>query len=361
MALMAVDHASSIWNANKSISYDTAWMGGVAPTSVPEYLTRWVSHLCAPTFVLLAGAAIAFSTARRRALGAGERAVDRRLVVRGLAVISLEGWLAISNQVLAAQVLWVLGAGMILMAGLRRLPAWVHLLVGAGLVASHEAVLDAVGVEASWTGHDWFAGLLLCPAFFPAVVPDLSPVLPWPGAPGASLGVICIYPLMPWMGVMMIGFAFGSWLRVAAPRPPVVAAFGVGLLALYALVKAGDGYGNGWIPFHDGALSLIQASKYPPSIAFLALELGIALLVVAGLMGWERSRPARENPARGLLVVLGQTPLLFYCLHMHVMFLAAIVSGTYREGGWPAAWIGAATTVGVLYPVCRAWRDLRRA
>ncbi|MBC8067348.1 MAG: DUF1624 domain-containing protein [Deltaproteobacteria bacterium] len=343
MVLMAIDHASVTFNAGR-VADDSAGMY-TAGAALPllQFLTRFVTHLCAPTFVVLAGAAAALGVERRRALG-GERAIDRDLLVRGLLLIVLDVvWMTtLSGLTVLMQVLFALGAGMLLMIPLRRLPTPAMLAFGVGWFVLGELV----------TGWFWHPPAAPEPAWTAAVL-----------AVYLDERIAIVYPAIPWAAMMAIGWALGRWLRRehAERRSfPIakLAALGVALLAVFGLVRGVNGYGNLFLLREDGSLAQwLHVSKYPPSLAYAALELGLLALGLA-LCGWLEPRIGvrRDGP----LLVFGQTALFFYLLHFPLLGAAAMALGMFGGAGLPETYLAAAGVLAVLYPVCRWYRGVKQ-
>jgi uncharacterized membrane protein len=176
-------------------------------------------------------------------------------------------------------------------------------------------------------------------------------------------GVLVAYPLVPWLTVMMLGWAFGRHLdrvpRAVVERQVVVA--GAAALACFVLVRGLNGYGNMGLGREDGSLvQWLHVSKYPPSLAFMALELGLAALLLATLLRLDRREPAAPRALRPL-ALLGQTALFFYLLHVHVLTLAAHLVGAAHRSGLAATYAAAFVAVVVLYPACRWYRGYKAA
>jgi uncharacterized membrane protein len=339
MIVMTLDHASAVFNAGRLMNDGAALHQAGTPLPAAQFLTRWVTHLCAPTFVFLAGAALALSVERRRAQGEPEGRLDCFILTRGLLLVALEPlWMSpvfVPGSVLL-QVLWAIGAGLVAMVVLRRLPT-------PALVAG--ALLLLVGGEA-------LAGLALLAG---AGEPTLPAALLVTG--GRFGRLIVAYPLLPWLAMMMLGWAFGRWLPAASPeraaRLLVIA--GALALAVFAVVRGLDGYGNMRLHRDDGSLvQWLHVSKYPPSLSFAALELGLMALLLAAYV----RLPATPRPA---LVVLGQTALVFYLLHVHLLALGAWAFDAAHRHGLPAAYLAAAAAVTALYPVSLAYRRYKHA
>jgi uncharacterized membrane protein len=160
------------------------------------------------------------------------------------------------------------------------------------------------------------------------------------------------YPLLSWLGIMMIGWAFGSRLASAREFRPtrLLAIAGVVLLALFGVLRGLDGFGN--MALHRTDDSLVQwlhVSKYPPSVTFTSLELGIMALVLAAFFALSRKgEPRMLKP----VAVLGSTALFFYLLHVHLLEGAAWALGLHPRLGLGATWLATAIAILVLYYPC---------
>ncbi len=369
MALMAVDHASAVFSADKFGA--DAYAFGAAGAELPSaaiFLTRWVTHLCAPTFVFLAGAALALSVEKRIARGDSARQIDSHLLARGLILIALEVWFSLNATFPLLQVLFAIGGSILCMIALRRLPnAWIASLAVAWIVCG-EWLTAAVGYKPTPSPLPMATpteGMLFTMGFY-----DLP--FEAPAADPFAVGkVLFLYPILPWLAAMMLGWSFGRWIapRLAdatgqrqATRLLLVSGT-IGLLA-FVVQRLCNGYGNYWLPVtDDNWLRWLQVSKYPPSLAFYALELGLMAWILAALM----RMPGRAN-SRGPLIVFGQTALFFYLLHAHLMWafrIAVFGWDAYRvmapkPWGLESAWIGAAATMAALYPLCLWYRGVKR-
>ena len=345
MVLMTVDHASGTFNAGRLMTDSLALYRPGMPLPAPQFFTRWITHLCAPTFVFLAGAALALSVEKRQAAGESPGTIDRFILARGLLIIALDPlWMSpvfAPGQVLL-QVLYAIGGSLLVMIPLRRMGgAWL-LCVGLALVAGGEAL---TGLALLATGGE----------------PTLPVALLLTG--GRFGPLLIAYPLLPWLAVMMLGWAFGRYLRTA---PRVVAehrllAAGLGALALFAVVRGLNGYGNMRLLREDGSLvQWLHVSKYPPSLSYTALELGLAALLLAMSLRVDRRAPAAARILRPL-AVLGQTALFFYLLHVHALTLGAHLLGAAHRSGLVATYAASLVAVVLLYPLCAWYRDYKQA
>jgi uncharacterized membrane protein len=342
MLLMTVDHSGSIFDAaHMHGDKGSSWVPGSA-LPVGEFLTRWVTHLCAPTFILLAGASLALSTERRK----DQPGQTRFIITRGLLIAALDpAWMSLGfagYQRIVFQVLYAIGISLVCMAGLRKLPSAA--LLGGALVIQLFGELSKYWAPVDQPWHALWGYLFVGgPVFGRAVVP---------------------YPLVPWLSVMMIGWVLGRWLlqpRSSAVRARWLAVVGVALLAVFALVRGVDGYGN-W-DLHRDSLDVLQwlhVAKYPPSLSYSGLELGLAFLLLAGFMAID----VPERPMRALapLSLFGATAFFFYLLHVHALALVQLVFDLDRKSnGLAKTWLGAALVVVALAGPCWLYRRYKAA
>lgn len=348
MVLMTVDHASGAFNAGRTIG-DGAflWKPGT-PLPLDQFLTRWVTHLCAPTFVFLAGAALALSVERRRARGEPARALDRFIVTRGLIIAALDpiwmSWIWMRPGAVLLQVLYAIGLSLVCMAALRRLSTGWMVGIAAALVAGGEA-LAGLALMAGGGAPTVPGALLLTGGRFPPL--------------------LIAYPLLHWLAIMMLGWAFGRWLGAGSGRRPErwLAGAGAAALAAFAAVRGLNGYGNMRLLREDGSLAhWLHVSKYPPSLSFTALELGLMALALAALFAAAR-RMGSAPRGRLLepLAVFGQTALFFYVIHVHALELSSRALGMHKQAGLGATYAAAAVFLVAAYPLCVWYRRYKQA
>jgi uncharacterized membrane protein len=328
-------------------------------TDVALFGTRWITHYCAPIFIFLAGASAWIAGTRRTP---GE--LSRYLLSRGLWLIALEltvitfAWYYTTDFALGlvAQVIWVIGASMVVLAGLIHLPRLAIGGFGAVLVL----------------GHNLFDGV--SPDRFGALEPVWR-VLHVMG-PLEVVPVFLLYPLVPWVGVMALGYAAGPQVFAQdAKAGRRLALAGAVLTLAFVLLRALDVYGDPSHRLREGsaallAMSFLNLTKYPPSLLYLLMTLGPALIALAAF------RHARGRLA-GAIVTFGRVPFLFYVAHLyliHALAVAAAVAQGFPPSavmdvfvrlpdgygfGLPvvyAVWIG---VVVVLYPLCRRYAELK--
>ena len=335
IALMAVDHSSGEFNAGRVIA-DSAFLfkpGAALPTA--QFLTRWITHLCAPTFVFLAGTSLALSILRRTRAGESAFSIDRHLFTRGVVIAAFEVvpsyfWMDPGKYLL--QVLYAIGTSFLFLIPLRRLPAAALAVVAGAILGGGEALTGACG----WGPPD--------------KTPLLAALLLVPGPHGRF---IVAYPTLYWLAIMLLGYCAGTWLS-RTPSPEAIkkrlAIAAASLLAVFAIVRGANGYGNMRLYRNGGSLvEWLHVSKYPPSLSYAALELGIAAAILWLVVTLVSRRPfADKSP----LLVLGRTPMFFYILHIPLLALAANVLGLAHKLGIGAAFGFAALVTAVLYAPC---------
>ncbi len=351
MVLMVTDHASSAFNANHPVTDSTLWPGWDQPLDPLEFFVRWLSHLCAPVFVFLAGTSLALSMERKRALGASEWSLDRDLLIRGLLILAVEFTFIYGLWFPAGfllQVLFAIGSSMLLMIGLRRLPSSVLVILALGLFLLGEWTRTGVmGMES--TPFNLARGLLIDGGYFTFEF--------------TSEHVMAAYPTLPWCAMMMLGWVLGRWLLGRKEQPEVAGrlwVLGLGALAIFAVVRGADySFGNLGLTRTDSSwLQWLHVSKYPPSITFAALELGIMLLLLAAFFRFDSVRKGPVNSLNPLLV-FGQTAFFFYVAHILLIEVVARQTEIYHAGGLVDALLGSAIALAVLYPVCLIYRRIK--
>lgn len=343
IVLMALDHASFAFNAGKYATDSAAFYTAGAKIPEVQFFIRWVTHICAPTFLFLAGFALCLSITGRLSRGASGGEVDRYLLTRGLMILLLDPlWMSIGfGYGILFQVLYAIGGSMIAMVALRRLHPKLLLSLSLGYLVFSEA----------------FAGLALWVAGGDR-----------PGPIGAFLvtggvitdGVLVLYPVLPWLAYMILGWSIGNLHITNRIWRPVrfYSVAGFICLSVFLIVRGLNGYGN--MVLYRYGTSLVQwlhVSKYPPSLTFSMLELGLMFLSLAVLTRvYEHRTVSLWNP----LIVFGQTPLFFYILHVHLLAAAAKVTGLYKSGGLVETGLATLMVMAVLYPLCVQFRKFKQ-
>jgi uncharacterized membrane protein len=358
MILMALDHARAFLSDARFAPLD------LVQTTPAVFLTRWVTHFCAPVFFLLAGLGASLSLAHGRTLPEISRFFLTRglwLVVLELTVVSVGWYFTLRLLPWTAGVIWALGCSMVLMAALVWLPLPAIAIVGLALIGLHNAT-DTVSPEA-FGPFAWLWRVLH--------VPD----------PNAETLVRIDYPIVPWVGVMMAGYCLGPLVRQApARRRRVLLILGVLGVVAFLILRFANGYGDPqpWSAQPSrtySVLSFLRVRKYPPSLDFLLMTLGPALIALVWL---ERAR----GRVATIVMTFGRVPLFFYVLHIYVAHVLAVATA-YAQGGTAAflfsnVGVAATTTypdwyglglpgvyamwlviVAALYPACRAFAAVK--
>ena len=306
MILMALDHVRDFFG-----------VPGVSPTNlaqttVPLFVTRWITHLCAPTFFLLTGTSAFLALGRRTV-----PQLSRFLLTRGLWLVLLEVTVIrclgfqfnVDYQVTMLVVIWALGWAMIALAALCWLPLPAILAIGVGMIAGHNLFDGVRSTHPLWVMLHAQGLVVNRPGFV----------------------VFVAYPLIPWLGVTAVGFVLG---RIYTWNPERRRAFllrcGLGLTAAFLLLRFASVYGDPapWVNGASPAMTLVSffnVTKYPPSLLFLLMTLGPALLILRALDG-------RNSRVLQPALVFGQVPLFYFVLHLPLIHLLAVVL-TYIQNG----------------------------
>lgn len=343
MMLMALDHAMYFCY----VHIFAEGFQGMRPDPMPDvahYLTRFITHYCAPTFIFLAGLSVALYTLSRRAKGLSEGQITRQLVTRGLLLIGLQltvvNWtwgfgLKSGGNLVYFGVLACIGSGLIFLAFARRL--------AASLLATGSVLL-----------------LLLVPFLldaFPLAPAAEQPFLEIALQPNTGGWLAVNYPILPWLGVMGLGCACGHWI---AGKPQwttkLFLSLGAFLLLLWVPLRALGGYGS-LTPYQGGDWrDFMLMSKYPPSLSFLTWNLGGMALAVAAHNYLRRRFPIERF--WDVIVLFGQTPLFFYVVHLQVYKLLGLLP--FLTGSLAAGYLAWLLGLVMMIPLCSGYRLLKK-
>lgn len=319
MILMALDHVRDYF------TYLPPSLDLTSPTqSWPAlFFTRWITHLCAPGFVALAGTSVYLQRQRGRTAAQ----VSRHLLARGLWLIFLEitvisfGWSFNLAPILL--VIWAIGASMIFLACLQFLPTAAIGTIGALIVCGHDLFDTAAAGGDIMKTHGVLETLLHRQGLL--VVH------------GQVVGVLG-YPLVPWIGVICIGYAFGA-LVVSEPgrRRRSSLLLGATFVLLFAALRLTHGYGDPIRFEHldtpaQTVMSFLQVTKYPPSLEYLLATFGI-LLPLYAFIDWTTAR-GRLSKLNGLFEIYGRVPLFYYVLHIYLAHGLALLLTAAQHKDW---------------------------
>lgn len=328
VALMALDHVRVFMTAAPFDPLDPA------RTSLPLYLTRWVTHFCAPVFIFLAGAGAYLRQQRGRSRGE----ISGFLLTRGLWLILLNftvvwflGWSwSLSLRFLDAGILYAIGVCMVILAGAVWLPRGAMAALALAQIFGHNLLDGLHPDQLGRAGWLWKA-------------------LHVQG--GIEIGgayVDLYYPIIPWAGVMMLGHLFGPLLVAPSEtRRRRLVQIGLGALAVFFLLRSTNLYGDphpwsvqaGLLPT---VFSFFNVQKYPPSLAFLLVTLGPSLIALALLDRWGMDGTCPCRGLRRVLVTFGRVPLFYYLLHLPLIHALALA--VFWMAGRDTAWLFGAFT-----------------
>ncbi|MFL5610783.1 MAG: DUF1624 domain-containing protein [Gemmatimonadaceae bacterium] len=351
MILMALDHTRDFFT-----------LPGLNPTNIATttpalFFTRWVTHFCAPVFFLLTGTGAYLSLQRR-----SRADLSRFLLTRGIWLIFLDVVIArclayqfnFDYRVTMLLVLWALGWAMIFLSALVFLPVSVSTTIGAILIVGHN-LLDGV----KWSNPLW--SILHAPGFV-LNTPDHV--------------VFVAYPLIPWIGATAVGYGLGQvYAWDVERRRTFLLRLGIALTVAFIAIRAVNKYGDPsrWVQQAASTftvLSFLNTTKYPPSLLFLLMTLGPAMIF---LWAVDRGTPRVARPA----LIIGKVPMFYYLLHFALIHVVAVIIcyARYRSAHWmfespdlghypftpppgwgyslPVVYLVWAAVVIMMYPLCR--------
>lgn len=320
MIIMALDHVRDYLYFG-SFYFDPT---DLSKTNAPLFFTRWITHFCAPVFMLLAGTSAFLSSQRKT-----KKELSAFLVKRGLWLVILEmvivnfGWnFNITFPVILFITIWALGISMIVLAGLIYLPKPLILLFCIVIVAGHN-LLDNVHVSGN-----------TLPAFGWALLHEQQ-FFTW-----HHRLYLVGYPLIPWIGVMPLGYLMGEWYAAgydAAKRKKNLLITGFSAITLFIVLRMINVYGD---PYQWSVqknplftlLSFIRVTKYPPSFLYLLITLGSSLIFLAISENW-------RGKLSQIISVYGRVPMFYYLIHIYVIHIIALVASIFIPGQHWQIWI----------------------
>ncbi len=358
MIIMALDHVRDYFSSTGFNPTDPA------QTTIPLFFTRWITHFCAPVFFLLTGTG-AYLSLRKKS----KRELSRFLFTRGLWLIFLEvgayrcfGWqFNFDYHVTMLVVLWALGWAMIVLSVLVYLPTWAVTTFGVVMIATHNLLDSVQSSNPLWS-------ILHSPDFVLRTPQHI---------------IFVPYVLIPWVGVTAVGYGLGQVFRSAPDRRRTfLLRLGIFLTAAFVVIRGINVYGDPlpWSTQKSAAftaLSFLNTSKYPPSLLYLLMTLGPAMLFL-----WvvDAGTPRFLRPA----LIIGKVPMFYYLLHVPLIHLLAVVVCYTRYGqahwmfesntlqqfpitlppGWgyslPIVYLIWGCVVLALYPLCRWFAALKQ-
>ena len=358
MIIMALDHVREFFS---NAGFDPT---DLARTNVPLFFTRWITHFCAPVFFLLTGTG-AYLSLRKQS----QAQLSRFLFTRGLWLIFLElvvvrclGWqFNFDYRLTLLIVLWALGWSMIVLSALIYMPvAWVAAF-GVVIIAGHNLLDGMQSSNPIWSILH-------------------SPGMVW--SDGQHF-VFALYPLIPWVGVTAAGYGLGQIFKwTPERRQEFLLRLGLGLTGAFVVLRAINIYGDPlrWSPQKSAVftvLSFLNTNKYPPSVLYLLMTLGPAMLFLRAV---DCGSPRWLRPA----LIVGKVPMFYYLLHVPLIHLIAVIVcyARYGQAHWmfespsieyfpfarppdwgyslPVVYLIWAFVVVALYPLCKWYAGLRQ-
>ena len=342
---MLLDHVRETFFLHRQVSDPMA----IDSTEPALFVSRTLAHLCAPVFVLLTGLSAWLYGQKHQGRGDVSAFLFKRglfLVVLEFTLVNIAWTFQLPPSVIYLQVIWAIGISMIALAALVWLPRPLLLVLGAAIVAGHNLLDGLHFAQGSALHVPW------------AILHDRG----WLEF-SDSLRLRTSYPVLPWVGVIALGYGLGPWFAhsmPAATRQRRLLLAGLATLLGFVALRLLNVYGEApWTVQADTAhtlMSFFNITKYPPSLLFLALTLGAGLLLLLGL---ERAGQRRWIST---LAVFGAAPMFFYLLHLYVLkvaYLACVAllglnQGNYFgfDGIW-AVWLTAVLLAVALFPPVR--------
>ena len=308
MAIMALDHSRDFFHTPAMVQQPT----DLDTTTPILFFTRWITHFCAPTFVFLSGTSIYLQSLRKT-----KKELSWFLLTRGLWLVIMEltlvgfGWsFNIFFNFFFLQVIWAIGWSMVILSALVWGRYWLFAALGILITLCHN-LIDYESVTDPELGLA--ANILIMTQF---KVYMAGPV-----------GVMFGYAILPWTGIMLLGYAVGRWFNTALVTPQhrkkVLVSLGLLLCTLFVLLRFLNSYGDPepWVAQNTTAktiMAFFNVTKYPPSLMYACMTLGPSMLVLAALEGV-------QNRITAVFNIFGRVPFFYYLLHIYVIHLITVV------------------------------------
>lgn len=307
MAIMALDHVRDYFHINGMNGSPT----DMDSTTPALFFTRWITHFCAPTFVLLSGTSIYLQSLRKT-----KKELSWFLFTRGLWLMFAEftlvgfGWsFNISFDFFFLQVIWAIGSSMVIFSALIFFRYWMIVIIGIALTLLHN-IMDYVIIT---NDHlDVAANFFLITEFEPYAI--------------GSIRIMTAYAILPWTGIMLLGYGIGKWfnseVRPETRRKSLIIT-GSLLIALFLILRLLNGYGDPalWETQRNSTytlLSFLNVTKYPPSLLYTCMTLGPALIVLALIENI-------QNRFTAIFNIFGRVPFFYYLIHIYIIHILCTI------------------------------------
>jgi len=306
IVIMAIDHIRDLLHTT-SLSNDPL---DLSTTSPALFMTRWITHLCAPVFVFLAGVSVYLSIKDQNDISGSTRFLRKRgllLIFLELTVIGFGIWSDIYFRTFLLQVIFAIGAGFFILSFLLRIPSRTLGLIGIAIIILHNLTPYVKIEKETPLGFIWT--LLFDRGFFPI---------------GENRGFMIAYPVIPWLGLMLCGFGFGEvFTRDTKKRLRILLIAGCTTFIAFAGLRYFNLYGDRstWSVQSSNLhtfFSFINLTKYPPSLLYASITLSIMFFIMY-------LADQRDNFFTRIFVVYGRVPMFFYILHWYIVHLSMFV------------------------------------
>ena len=320
MLIMAIDHIRDLMY-NAPLNQNPL---DLSVTTPGLFFTRWITHLCAPIFVFLSGASAYLSFKRKQNVSYSRNFLITRgiwLIILEFTLITFAVWADIHFRIFMLQVIATIGFGFIILSFLLKLTPKTIMIMGLVIVLGHDLIQT-----------------LLANQQFPGKS-ELAPLLVFTVIPlGAKTILLIAYPILPWLGIMLLGFGTGKLFEMdLQERKKFLLRVGILLVAFFIILRWSNLYGD---PFQWKIkntvfftfLSFINVSKYPPSLLYTLITLGIMCFILY-------ISESASNYLSRILIVYGKVPLFYYLLHWYlihtIMFLILFAEGFHTTDLFP--------------------------
>jgi uncharacterized membrane protein len=316
MVIMALDHVRDFMHSTSMSQNPT----NLQTTTTLLFMTRWITHLCAPTFVFLSGVSAYISFKRNNNISESRKFLLKRgiwLVLLEFTFINFALWYDIHFRFMIMEVISAIGLSFIILSFLLKLHSRIIGIIGVLIIFCHN-LLQGISVPANPVVI-FFSSILFRPSMM---------------QPTSGFSFYTAYPLIPWLGIMLAGFACGEFFEIPAEkRNKIFLRLGLAALALFAVIRFINIYGDPsrWSQQKSTLftfLSFINTTKYPPSLLFILLFLGIAFLVLF-------ISEKMNNRFTEMLMVYGRVPLFYFIIHLFIihtlMFVMLFIQGFHSN------------------------------
>ncbi len=312
MLIMAIDHVRDLTHVS-SLTQDPT---NLSTTTIGLFLTRWITHLCAPTFVFLSGASAYFSFKNQGNILESKRFLISRglwLILLEFTIINFAIWFDIQFRLFMFQVIGAIGCGFIILSFLLKLKPKTIGIIGLIIVFGHNA-LQGIQVENAFLKY----------GIAPLFAPNLYQITP-------NLSLLVNYPVIPWLGIMLAGFGFGQLLEMP-DRKKKLLQIGLGSILLFTILRFSNLYGDPqkWAVQKDDIftfLSFINVTKYAPSLLYVLITVGISILILAFTDGI-------KNRFVSVVSMYGKVPLFYYLIHWYLIRCIAFIVFFSQDFSW---------------------------